>query len=84
MAEKGWISKFALQDKALANDSVGRGAMEDGFLSADTEGRAKVADSFVNTAKLLDGAVTLEKLFSTKILYTGVYGYSQYGSCVYG
>ena len=84
MAEKGWISKYALQNNALANDEIGRSAMEDGFLSADSSGRAKMADSFVNTAKLEDGSVTLDKLVSPAIFYTGVYGYSLYGFAVYG
>ena len=84
MAEKGWISKFAFQNNALSNDEIGRSAMEDGFLSADAGGRAKMADSFVNTAKLEDKAVTLDKLASASMFYTGVYGYSFYGSAIYG
>jgi len=69
MAEKGWLSKYAFQNEALAKDSVGRSAME---------------DQFVNTAKIEDGAITLAKFNSALILYTGVYGYSHYGSAVYG
>ena len=31
--ETGWLSKYAFQAKALANDSVGREAMDDGYLT---------------------------------------------------
>ena len=31
--ETGWLSKYAFQAKALANDSVGREAMEDGYIT---------------------------------------------------
>lgn len=32
MADKGWISKHAFRNNALARDSMGRSAMEDGFV----------------------------------------------------
>ena len=71
--EKGWIGKYAFANNALSNDEIGRKAMEDGYLSADADGRAKMADGFI----------TLAKLESPSLLYTGVYGYSQYGFAVY-
>ncbi len=68
MADGGWIGKYAFQNNGLAADDVGRAAME---------------DSYIQTAKIQSGAVTAAKLGS-KVLYTGVYNVSQYGSCVYG
>lgn len=32
MADKGWIVKWALGNKCLAADEVGRSAMEDGYV----------------------------------------------------
>ena len=37
----------------------------------------------VQTADIEDSAVTLAKLASAKLLYTGVYEYAEYGRCVY-
>lgn len=84
MTKGGWITKYAFADNALSNDADGHSAMEDGYLSADAEGRAKMAASFINADKIADGAVTLAKLSSAKMLYTGVYGYAAYGAAVYG
>ncbi len=84
MPTNGWISKNAFQDNALAADDLGRAAMEDGYFAATAAMRAKFANGFVDTAQINDGAVTLAKLTSAKILYTGVYGYGEYGRAVYG
>lgn len=79
MAEGGWIGKYAFQDGALAADDIGRAAMADSFVNA-----AKIASDAVETAKIKNAAVTLDKLSSPSLLWTGVYGYSEYGRCVYG
>jgi len=93
LKEVGWLSKRGFQIGALAADSFGRQAIEDAFFSADATMRAKFADSFINaakleadaviTAKIANDAVTLAKMDSTLTLYTGVYGISEYGRCVY-
>jgi hypothetical protein len=49
---------------ALSVTAAGRAKMADGFLSADATGRAKMDDGFVNTAKILDDAVTFAKLYN--------------------
>lgn len=84
MADGGWISKNAFQDGALSADAEGRAAMADGFLSADATGRAKLGDGLINNDKIADGTIQLAKMANSKLLYTGVYGYSEYGRAVYG
>lgn len=68
MADKGWISKHALQNDAL---------------SADTEGRSAVEDGFLTNAKIAADQITASKLASGKVLVAGVYGVSTYGYCYY-
>ena len=81
--ETGWISKWAFHVAALAADAIGRQAIEDAYFSADATMRAKFADSFINAAKIADSAITSEKLSSALVPYIGVYGYGEYGRCVY-
>ena len=54
---------------ALQDKCIDNAAMQDGAITAD---------------KIAAGAVTLEKMASAKVFSTGVYGYSEYGRCVYG
>jgi len=72
MADKGWISKYAFEDKALAADATGRAAMEDGFFEATAAMRAKFADGFITVGKVTPLAVV-----------TGVYGACMYGHAIY-
>lgn len=91
--ETGWLSPWAFQISALSADAIGRQAIADAYFSADATMRAKFADLFITAAKLatdavttdkiLALAVTLAKLESAKLLYTGVYEYAEYGRCVY-
>ena len=91
--ETGWLSRWAFMVNALAADAIGRQAIEDAFFSADATMRAKFADSFINaaklaagavtTAKIADSAITSVKLSSALVPYIGVYGYGEYGRCVY-
>lgn len=68
MAEKGWVSKWAFQNDALA---------------ADTEGREAMADSYILNAKIADSQITAAKLANGKVLATGVYDTSTYDACYY-
>jgi hypothetical protein len=45
---------------------------------------AAIQDLAITTAKIADAAVTLAKINAAKLLYTGVYGYAEYGRAVYG
>lgn len=78
MATNGWIKTTALADEAVDTD-----ALEDGVLSADTAGRAKMAANYLQLTHIPDNLITLDKLNTTKLLYSGAYGYSEYGRCVY-
>ena len=42
-----------------------------------------IEDSAVTAAKLADGAITSVKLSSRFVPYIGLYGYAEYGRCVY-
>ena len=68
MALEGWIHKFAMQDDALAADTIGRAAME---------------DSFITNAKIADLQITVGK-FASGTLITGLYGTGVYGTSIYG
>ena len=55
----------------------------DGYrLISDVE-TADIADLAVTTAKIADANVTSAKLSSALVPYIGVYGYGEYGRCVY-
>ena len=77
--ENGWISTPAMQDDCLSADATGRAIMQDEFVN-----NAKLADDAVTTAKILDASITFAKFSSSKLLYTGVYGLSEYGRAIYG
>ena len=68
MAEKGWITVYALEDNALSANTLGRAAMQDGFLT---------------NAKIADTQITAGKFASGKVLSTGVYDGSTYGIYFY-
>ena len=78
MATNGWVSNQALRD-----DCVDTSEIADGALSADTAGRAKMATYFLQNSHIPDGTITLAKLSSSKVLYSGIYGLSEYGRSVY-
>ena len=46
-------------------------------------GTTDIADNAVTTAKIPDSAITSLKLSSALVPYIGVYGYGEYGRCVY-
>ena len=84
MVDGGWIGKYAFQDDALAADDIGRAAIADEFFAATAGMRAKFEDGFITNSQIADSTIELAKLASSKLLRTGVYGLTSYGSAVYG
>ena len=87
MAEKGWISKWALQDSCLAADTIGRSAVEDGYFAASIAMRSKFANSFVDEDLVENGAITVSKLSTSLLSYllsVGRIDYSNMDYCKIG